>query len=455
MANKSLCSFSKDWLDKELNPQFSSWLKPVSTNKHQARCSLCLKIFELSTMGRGAVMSHLKSATHIKKSCATSTSQKLSAMLITKVAPSDKPAAVTSEEPSAPSMDVVDADAAASTSALAVSPELPLLAAAQNFSNFFCSSAVTDSEIIWSLKVVMNHLSFNSCKNVSNTFQMMFPDSAIAKKFTLSPAKVAYTIVHGLAPYFSENLMEALQDCTYFVACFDEALNKIAQRGQMDIAIRFWDNSCDKVATRYLTSVFLGHSAASDLEEKFTEGLVGLNLKKLVQISMDGPSVNWKFLETFAANTRPDSTDPTLFDLGSCGLHVVHGAFQTGHKAAGWTVNETLRGMYGLFKDSPARRADYTTQTGSTTFPKKFCQVRWIGNEAVATRAIEILPDVKKYVEKFDKAKKLPHNITCNNIIATCADPLNCRTSKRMSLKKSQSMRLLLSLTVFRSYMKV
>ena len=102
----------------------------------------------------------------------------------------------------------------------------------------------------------------------------------------------------------------------------------------------------------------------------------------------------------------------------------MHGAFQAGHKAAGWTVNEMLRGMYGLFKDSPARRADYTTETGSTCFPKKFCQVRWLGNADVATRAIEIFPHVKKYIEKSEKANKLPNNVTCYNITAASADPL-------------------------------
>src|SRR5207245_11030753 len=132
----------------------------------------------------------------------------------------------------------------------------------------------------------------------------------IASKFTLSYTKVAYTIVHGLAPYFADNLLHSLQECTFFVACFDEALNKIAQRGQMDIVIRLWDNGSNRVVTRYLTSVFLGHATAKDLEEKFIEGLTGLSLQKLVQISMDGPSVNWKFLEPFAANTRPASSDP-------------------------------------------------------------------------------------------------------------------------------------------------
>src|SRR5664279_3244476 len=112
---------------------------------------------------------------------------------------------------------------------------------------------------MWAKKVVMNHLSFRSCKDLNETFRVMFPDSAIAKQFTLSPAKVAYTIVHGLAPYFADELVTSINECSFFVACFDEALNKIAQKGQMDVVIRFWENKSNTVATRYLTSDFLGH----------------------------------------------------------------------------------------------------------------------------------------------------------------------------------------------------
>ena len=216
----------------------------------------------------------------------------------------------------------------------------------------------------------------------------------------MSKTKAAYTITHGLAPYFKENLDQDIQKCSGYVACFDEALNKISQRGQMDIVIRYWSEDANQVATRYFYSVFLEHATAHDLQVKFTEGLSGLSLTKLVQVSMDGPNVNWKFFE--AMQDSVDAADPQLLELGSCGLHVIHGAFQIGHKAAGWSVNEMLRSMYGLFKDSPARRADYISQTGKKVFPKKFCQVRWLANVDVATRAIEVfpLPHVKKNMWK-------------------------------------------------------
>jgi len=77
MAMKATCSVNQDWMNKSLNPQFSSWIKQVPTNKNQAHCNLCLKNFELSTMGRSAVVSYLKSSTHIRNSSAVNANQHL------------------------------------------------------------------------------------------------------------------------------------------------------------------------------------------------------------------------------------------------------------------------------------------------------------------------------------------------------------------------------------------
>ena len=162
----------------------------------------------------------------------------------------------------------------------------------------------------------------------------------------------------------------------------------------------------------------MGHATDADLEKKFKEGLGSLPLAKLMQISMDGPSVNMKFLDSMKSNVSDDQRK--LIDIGSCGLHVLHGAFRTGHDKAGWAINDFLRAIYWLFKDSPARRADFTATTGNTRFAKKFCAVRWVANVDVASRALEVLPNVKKYLA--ENSKKLPTSTTCKNIQLACSD---------------------------------
>ena len=81
---------------------------------------------------------------------------------------------------------------------------------------------------MWTLKVVMNHLSFRSCKDLAETFHIIFPDSAIANKSALSPAKVAYTIVHGLAPYFEE------ESCNEKLLLSVLSLTQSPYQGQVD-----------------------------------------------------------------------------------------------------------------------------------------------------------------------------------------------------------------------------
>lgn len=164
-----------------------------------------------------------------------------------------------------------------------------------------------------------------------------------------------------------------------------------------------------------------GHATAGDILEMFQAAIGELKIGKLIQVTMDGPAVNWKFLDSLDTCLRDDCKARVLLELGSCGLHVIHGSLQTGHKASTWDVNASLRALYSLFKDSPATRADYIALTGSAKFPKKFCQVRWVENASAAATALEILDDVKKYVSN---TKNLPKMIACTNVKALCSDPL-------------------------------
>ena len=90
---------------------------------------------------------------------------------------------------------------------------------------------------------------------------------------------------------------------------------------------------------------------------------------------MDGPNVNLKFLET-VLKERKDHKQHQLINIGSCGLHTIHGAFKTGFEKSDWNVKKILKGAY-VFHDSPAKREDYTKETESTQFPKYFSGTRY------------------------------------------------------------------------------
>jgi hypothetical protein len=279
---------------------------------------------------------------------------------------------------------------------------------------------VTKAEVMWAIKCIMSHFSMNSSTDLGDIFQMMFSDSSTAKKISIGRTKLAYTITYGLAPYFHNQLLREVMKCHKLVVCFDEAFNQVCQQGQLDIFIRFWSDDTNIVSSRYFGSAFMGFASAKHVLDSFKEALAEVPLNKILQVSMDGPAVNWKFIDLL---TSDDDSTVKLMNMGSCGLHTINGAFQTGHKASGWQVNAYLRAMHNLFRDSPAHRAAYTEIIGSKVFPKKFCQIRWVENVSCAERALEVLPNIKKYV---DNKQKLPASVTSTTVNEMCADKLAC-----------------------------
>ena len=131
----------------------------------------------------------------------------------------------------------------------------------------------------------------------------------------------------------------------------------------------------------------LGHTATVDLLDGFKSSLTDVDMCNILQVSMDDPNANWKFYYNVTMD-REKSEISGYKNIGSCGLHVLHGVFKTGIEVAGWEIKKLLDGRFQLFYDSPARRSDYLKITGSTTYPKMFCATRWLEDASVAETAI-------------------------------------------------------------------
>ena len=56
------------------------------------------------------------------------------------------------------------------------------------------NSEKTKAEILWALNCVTSGYSNNSCSDLNSLFQVMFPDSEIAKLFQLGPDKIRYMV---------------------------------------------------------------------------------------------------------------------------------------------------------------------------------------------------------------------------------------------------------------------
>lgn len=276
---------------------------------------------------------------------------------------------------------------------------------------------------MWTLRVVETNQSFSSQKGISSYFMAMFPDSSIAKNFSCAESKTRYMTIFGLGVYLQQQLRDKVKN-ERCVLLFDESLNKKLQQKQMDVHLRFWNGP--QVETRYATSVFLGHADAATVLSALKESVysLGIKLENLMQLGMDGPNVNWKVFEDLAAEIRLEK-ETDLLNVGSCGLHVLHGAYKNAMESTEWGIEEILKAAYYLFNNTSARRDDFQGLTGSSQFALKFAPHRWVENVPVLERMLEILPQLCQYL-KAVKDKKLPNPGTHSFgvLMSECLNPL-------------------------------
>ena len=132
----------------------------------------------------------------------------------------------------------------------------------------------------------------------------------------------------------------------------------------MDIYVTFWNSDRKRIESRYFETDFMGPATANDLLNSFQSKLEPFSASKLLQIGMNSPSVNWSFYNKLN-NERNELTLPELLHTGNCGLHILHESIKTSANATEWKLANILKGLYKLFDDSPAPRADYTELTGT------------------------------------------------------------------------------------------
>ncbi|KAL8580318.1 hypothetical protein ACOMHN_030942 [Nucella lapillus] len=151
---------------------------------------------------------------------------------------------------------------------------------------------------------------------------------------------------------------------------------------------------------QYMTSEFLGHSRAADLCKALEPTITELGYNKLLQLSMDGPIVNWAAYASIQKEMESQASKQML-QTGSCGIHIVHNAFKAGCNAAGsdWEMEDFLTKLYILFLDCPARPP--------------------------AERALEIIENVVAYCTAA-KSKKVtePNNMSYETVKKAIQDPL-------------------------------
>ena len=98
------------------------------------------------------------------------------------------------EKPTAPSKTPVpnsadtDTDIQASCATATEANRIPV--ASQMLTHYVREDDILKAEILWALKVIENHFSYNSSRNIVDLLKMMLPDSKIVEKLCLGSTKL-------------------------------------------------------------------------------------------------------------------------------------------------------------------------------------------------------------------------------------------------------------------------
>lgn len=197
MSAKFRTKFNSDWLK---DSAFVPWLHAVPNDPYRAGCTVSCKTFDLSNMGRQAVVSHKAGLKHQRNS-SSSTNQNMLTFAKVELVPKSKD--TPTEEPTMSTGSAQASSISANTN-VAEQPasgissntnvaEQPAKVRKELYS-FLNNDSITEAEVLWCLQIIAKHQSYRSCDKLRELFHKMFSDSGIAKKFTLSPTKASYVI---------------------------------------------------------------------------------------------------------------------------------------------------------------------------------------------------------------------------------------------------------------------
>ena len=162
------------------------------------------------------------------------------------------------------------------------------------------------AEILQALHFTENNYSFFSAATDSERFQIMFPDSQIAKSFSQGKTNISYNVNYGITPYLKKKLIYDVRNIP-FCFKFDKTTNQQVKM-QYDAYLQYWSRNYDEIINTYCGSLFVGHCASDNLVDHVNIFLHDLDLdyNYLVQVGMDGPNVNLSFENKLCLSIKSD-----------------------------------------------------------------------------------------------------------------------------------------------------
>ena len=119
------------------------------------------------------------------------------------------------------------------------------------------------SEVLFTNFLVEHNLPFLIADHFTELVPHMFPDSAIAKKFSCKRTKTTMIVTNAIAPYYDNEVTRLCQN-EKFCLMVDESNDKGDDKC-MVVLVRIYDKHIDKVTTKFLGIPICNYSTAEDL----------------------------------------------------------------------------------------------------------------------------------------------------------------------------------------------
>ena len=146
-----------------------------------------------------------------------------------------------------------------------------------------------------------------------------------------------------------------------FTLMYDETTT-VQVKKQMEILVRYWSESEQRVTVRFMSALFFGHAKGVDVGNEIIKLVFYQDIcfpaERLFNLSSDVPNVNktiWKFVDDKLREKKNEGIDSYV----PCNVHIIHNGFRQGLSVYGIDAENLAFDLHAWFRRSPCNREDY------------------------------------------------------------------------------------------------
>ncbi|KAL6476210.1 hypothetical protein MHYP_G00147090 [Metynnis hypsauchen] len=266
---------------------------------------------------------------------------------------------------------------------------------------------VINAEVKMAMLCAKNNVAFTFCDDFNKCVAEIFPDSAIARKYSAGKTKATQLIKGAIAAELDDELAKTCRSQPFSLMC-DESNNRKTDK-QFVILARLYDEATLQVTTRFMEMPVCNVGNAENLYEKLSEALRkrGIPWENLIAFNSDNASVMKGRHNSVISRLK--TSQPHVQDLG-CICHLVQLATGCGIKAAQVPVEDILVGIYTHFDKSAKRCEIYKEFVDFTDSDHlkllRYCSTRWLSLLTCIQRVLNQWDALQAYFNSHEEVER-------------------------------------------------